>query len=248
VKILWVDSHELVCIALAQYLEQHAEELGKPHLRVVPAFSLAQAIDELESDPSPSFVFLGLDLDDAPRGARTLEYLQDHNRHKVPVVAWITHGPLDDHAVETMRVCLGEHAAQGILTGRGDHASALAGLKRILAGEVWVPDVLLRRLTRARQDTSSRNPYGLSPREWDVARYIGRGLSCKEIARELEISPGHVRQVSCAIYDKLGVRNRTAAAIRVNEILGHDRSGTTDTHRTPAANDTFRPMNASAAL
>jgi two-component system nitrate/nitrite response regulator NarL len=217
-KIVWADSHELHCIALAHYLELNAEELGMASIKVVPVFTFARAIDELTRDPPPDFVFLDLDLDDAPRGARTLEQLQAHNRHNVPVAAWMTHGHIDDQAVETIRTCLGDHAAQGILVGRNDHRHTLNGLRRILAGDLWIPDAVLRRLTCTRLDERMRNPHGLSPREWEVARRIGRGLSGKEIARELDISPGHVRQVSCAIYDKLGVRNRTEAAIRVNEL------------------------------
>ena len=57
---------------------------------------------------------------------------------------------------------------------------------------------------------------GLSPREWDVARCIARGLSGKQIARELNVTEGHVRQVSCVVYDKLQVRNRVEAALKVN--------------------------------
>jgi two-component system nitrate/nitrite response regulator NarL len=60
---------------------------------------------------------------------------------------------------------------------------------------------------------------GLSQREWDVARCIARGLSGKQIAKELNVTDGHVRQVSCVIYDKLQVRNRVEAALKVNAEL-----------------------------
>ena len=149
-KIVWADSHELHCIALAHYLELNAEELGMASIKVVPVFTFARAIDELTRDPPPDFVFLDLDLDDAPRGARTLEQLQAHNRHNVPVAAWMTHGHIDDQAVETIRTCLGDHAAQGILVGRNDHRHTLNGLRRILAGDLWIPDAVLRRRANGR--------------------------------------------------------------------------------------------------
>lgn len=52
----------------------------------------------------------------------------------------------------------------------------------------------------------------LSPRQLEVMRHIAQGLSNKEIARELEISPFTVRIHVSAVLRALGLANRSALA------------------------------------
>lgn len=50
----------------------------------------------------------------------------------------------------------------------------------------------------------------LSPREYEIARHAAHGLSNKEIARRLDLSPWTVKNHLRAIFDKTGLDNRTA--------------------------------------
>lgn len=59
----------------------------------------------------------------------------------------------------------------------------------------------------------------LTAREWDVVRCIAAGNSNAEIARLLWIAPGTVRKHLEHIYDKLGVRSRSAAVARLRPSL-----------------------------
>jgi DNA-binding NarL/FixJ family response regulator len=54
-------------------------------------------------------------------------------------------------------------------------------------------------------------PAGLTAREVDVLRLVARGLSSKEIASRLVISPKTTRNHIEHIYTKIGVSNRAAA-------------------------------------
>jgi DNA-binding CsgD family transcriptional regulator/tetratricopeptide (TPR) repeat protein len=54
--------------------------------------------------------------------------------------------------------------------------------------------------------------YGLTPRELDVLRLIARGMSDREIADELYVSPHTVRRHLSGVLSKLDVPSRTAAA------------------------------------
>ena len=56
----------------------------------------------------------------------------------------------------------------------------------------------------------------LTPREHDVLELVGAGLTNAAIAERLWISPGTVKKHLDNVYAKLGVRNRTAAAARMN--------------------------------
>ena len=53
----------------------------------------------------------------------------------------------------------------------------------------------------------------LTSREIDVLRLVGRGLSAKQIARELGISPKTADNHTQNIYAKIGVSTRPAAAL-----------------------------------
>jgi two-component system nitrate/nitrite response regulator NarL len=49
---------------------------------------------------------------------------------------------------------------------------------------------------------------GLTPREYQVALLVGRGLSNKEVGRELGVSDGTVKLHMHNIFQKLGARSR----------------------------------------
>jgi HD-GYP domain-containing protein (c-di-GMP phosphodiesterase class II)/DNA-binding CsgD family transcriptional regulator len=56
-------------------------------------------------------------------------------------------------------------------------------------------------------------PGGLTDREVDVLRLLARGLTKKEIAKELVIAPGTVHTHTVHIYEKLGVSTRAGVAL-----------------------------------
>jgi DNA-binding NarL/FixJ family response regulator len=57
--------------------------------------------------------------------------------------------------------------------------------------------------------------HGLTPREYQVALMVGRGLSNKEVARGLGISDGTVKLHVHNIFQKLGAKNRYGLIQRV---------------------------------
>lgn len=61
-------------------------------------------------------------------------------------------------------------------------------------------------------------PEPLSPRELEALRLIAAGLTNREIAQALVVSPETVKKHALSIYGKLGVGNRTEAAARAREL------------------------------
>ncbi len=90
----------------------------------------------------------------------------------------------------------------------------LSALQLVLAGDVYVPPLLLgtpplsARGVSAAADGQAR----LTERQVDVLRLVCRGASNKEIARELALSDKTVKAHVTAIFRALGVVNRTQAA------------------------------------
>jgi DNA-binding NarL/FixJ family response regulator len=58
----------------------------------------------------------------------------------------------------------------------------------------------------------------LSEREREVLRLLALGLSNREIATRLSLAPGTVKNYVTNILQKLGVRDRTQAAVRAREL------------------------------
>ena len=66
--------------------------------------------------------------------------------------------------------------------------------------------------SRAAAKTPSSN-FQFSEREYDVLRLLAQGLSNVDIAQQLYLTEGTVRNYTSDIFKKLGVSDRTQAAI-----------------------------------
>jgi DNA-binding CsgD family transcriptional regulator/tetratricopeptide (TPR) repeat protein len=64
---------------------------------------------------------------------------------------------------------------------------------------------------------ASSAPGGLTDREWEVARLVADGLTDKEVAGRLYVSPRTVDHHLRSVFRKLGLRHRTALAAYLNK-------------------------------
>ena len=112
---------------------------------------------------------------------------------------------------EVAREALAAGAA-GYLSKTMPPRSLVSAIRFMLAGEQYAPPTLL---VRDRAESSLSNPLigNLTPRERQALDALCRGLSNKEIARELDLSEGTVKLHVRTLCRKLGARNRTHAAI-----------------------------------
>lgn len=104
---------------------------------------------------------------------------------------------------------------------RAPERRLLSMLSPYLVAAVAVVDVRPAR-RRSRSDASGPDPEAvalsdgpsapLTPREVEILASVARGATNKEVAASLDISPRTVQKHLEHIYDKLGVRRRTAAA------------------------------------
>jgi LuxR family maltose regulon positive regulatory protein len=103
----------------------------------------------------------------------------------------------------------------------GQHMSRL--LREARSRDV-MPDYVARLLAACGPDLASAAASGgalpepLSARELDVLKLIAAGLTNREIADTLSISPETVKKHTGSIYGKLGVRGRTEAAARARSL------------------------------
>jgi DNA-binding NarL/FixJ family response regulator len=106
--------------------------------------------------------------------------------------------------------------ADGYLLKKVVGSELVNAIRRAARGEkVFSPQVLEMIVSSLRDDTRAREKGGtlesLSTREYDVLSLMSEGMSNKEIASSLLVSPKTVEKIISGIYRKLGVSSRTAA-------------------------------------
>jgi two-component system nitrate/nitrite response regulator NarL len=218
-QILVVDDHQILCVALCEHLERNTSQaLGS--IKTHPVFTFEQAVMKVK-DGDLNLVLLDLDLDKTHNGITTLQHFQEHNTNKVPVAIFTGKMPDDAETIEMLRECITKYDAIGVLLKKTDINRIFVGLKRILEGELWVPqEILIALATNApRSKTSEAQSYNLTPKEWEIARCLTQGLPDKAIANQLGNTAGTIRQMMHTIYGKLGVQGRTQAALLMKKML-----------------------------
>jgi DNA-binding NarL/FixJ family response regulator len=107
--------------------------------------------------------------------------------------------------------------ASGYLLKDTPRSQLIAAIKGTVAGDTYVdPSIAGKLLPFVRESNSEENsPYqgDLTDREQEILLLIAKGLSNTEIGEKLFLSSGTVRNYTSTIFSKLGVSDRTEAAI-----------------------------------
>ena len=111
--------------------------------------------------------------------------------------------------------------AAGYVLKDSTRRDLLAAVRTVLRGEAFLNGALATRLIQQLSLPSGLEPGSdmepLTPRETEVLARVVRGLTNKEIARELDIAPGTVKVHVERVIGKLGAADRTQAAVRAIE-------------------------------
>jgi DNA-binding NarL/FixJ family response regulator len=110
--------------------------------------------------------------------------------------------------------------AAGIISSKASSDVATAALKLVAAGGRYIPPDLLQRPARAPReqlnDVGLRGRFGqLTRREAQVLELIAKGLSNKEVAKQLGLAEATVKIHVRSILKKMKVKNRTQLALLV---------------------------------
>lgn len=207
--LLIADDHPLYRLALTQ-----AVRGVLPDADIAEAQDLAGVHAALTARPDTDLVLLDLHMPGS-HGLRGLASL----RAEHPAVAVAMVSAHDDPA--TIRRALA-YGAAGYLTKRADLAELQAGLRAVLACEEWLPPSLRAGVAAVATDPGDRDTAAklatLSPQQFKVLTRVAEGRLNKQIADELGIQERTVKAHMSAIFEKLGVRNRTQAGVLLGSL------------------------------
>lgn len=200
-RIVLVEDHPLVRDAVRGVLDG-------VEMEVVGEGSTAEEAVRLSVAHRPDVIVLDVDL----RGESAVPVIEDLRR-RLPdaTVVVLTASTSDRLLFETV-----EAGARGFLTKDMDGE----GLRRAIAGAAHGELAMTRRRARLVTDHLAarrvREPVemGLTDREVQILRLVADGLTDREIAETLVLSPRTVEGHVARLIHKLGARNRTEAATR----------------------------------
>lgn len=207
--LLIADDHPLFRAAL-----RGASAAAVDDMHVHEADSLESVLNALENEPDTDLVLLDLHMP-GNHGLAGLAAV----RAQHPGVAVVVVSANDDPRV--IRRAL-DHGAAGYLPKSAGLDELQDAIRTVLACEQWLPTTLRDSVARAQ---STRNDSelaarlaSLSPQQFRVLVLVAEGLLNKQIADRLDIQERTVKAHLTAIFERLGVRNRTQAGVVLREL------------------------------
>jgi DNA-binding NarL/FixJ family response regulator len=199
VRVLIVDDHRVVAEAVARLLQ------SDPALEVVALAATAPEGIALTRLLRPSLVVMDIGLPgmDGVEATWTLQ----HQLPEIPVLI-LTMFEQEAYAVDALRA-----GAAGYLLKTATSRELIDAIHAVCAGKGLIyPRVPSTALARAISGRTAELT-SLTRREVEVLQMAIAGMEVEEIGRRLLLSPHTIRNHLKTVYRKLGVRNRTEAAV-----------------------------------
>jgi two-component system nitrate/nitrite response regulator NarL len=144
-------------------------------------------------------------------GLDVLKQLRDTK--KGPAIVLLTAGMDDGQLLIADKL-----EPDGIVLKTSDPAHLLECMEQVRGGQRWIDPEIAER-TRDAKERALLAP-SLTPRERQLVELVRQGLRNRDIAAQLGVTEGTVKVYLHAIFDKVGVDNRTELAMRAGELLG----------------------------
>ena len=199
-RVIVIEDHPVTRLGIVALLRQsdRVDVVGE-------AGSGDEGID-LADRLAPDVVLTDLRLGEGTDGVWVTATLR--SRTPAPAVLVLTTYDTDRDIVRAV-----EAGAAGYLLKDTDPAEITDAVVRAAAGETVLSPALAQRVVAR----ISRPRVELSAREVEILAAVARGLSNREVARELVITEATVKTHLVHVFTKLGVDSRTAAVARARD-------------------------------
>lgn len=211
IRLLLVDDQRLLRAGLRTLLEL------EPDFDVI-----GEAADGLEALTAyaglrPDVVLMDIRMPNLDGVEATRRLLNQDDRARVIILTTFDD---DEYIFEGLRA-----GALGYLLKDVSGAELAEAIRKVAAGGALIEPSVARkvlaefsRLTPAVRPAAESLPEPLSEREAQILKLMGAGLTNKQIAERLFLAEGTVKNYISAILAKLGVQDRTQAALRAKDL------------------------------
>jgi DNA-binding NarL/FixJ family response regulator len=187
-KIIIVEYHPIMRKGLADYFA------GTGRWQVMGTASTLAEAKELASRATADIFLLDIQLEDG-WGLDIIPLVQKKDG---PIMA--VYSSFDDYAHVSAAMGMG---VQAYVCKRRSEQELEAALRSTLDGTPYIDDTVQSKLSKTVSLFSL-----LTKRETEIFRLVTQGLSNKQIAENLKISPRTVENILSCVYDKTGIRSR----------------------------------------
>jgi len=196
-KILHADDHSMFREGVRFFLK-----LLDPQVVVLEASNIQAALDKLALEGPVDLLVLDLQM---PGMSELDGFFAVRRRHpNLPIV--IVSGVNDPR---TIRALL-DGGARGYIPKLASSEQLMEGLRRVLRGEVYLPDALF--IPDPETTVSNGAESGpLTSRQLQILPLLAEGMPNKRIAEALGVTEGTVKQHLKDLFRRLNARNRTQA-------------------------------------
>jgi DNA-binding NarL/FixJ family response regulator len=218
-RVIIADDHDLARAGLREILST------EPSIKIVGEASTGQEALNLCRELRPDVVLMDIRMPEMD-GLDATRAIKDAHP-KISVLLLTMHAD-PDYLLKALKA-----GAAGYVLKEAPQEELISALQRVLSGDTPLdPNLsadLLRQLVEDLQERvtvspklANRRPMTslerLTPREFEIAEFLKLGWTNRQIAEELVVSPGTVKNHVEHIMAKLGVSDRTQAVVRALEL------------------------------
>lgn len=199
-NIIIIDDDFLVTSSLKTILEAS----GK--VKVLATGSSGEDAIRLYHEHHPDIVLTDIQMQTMDGLTATRQIISDNKDAKVLLLTTFS----DDEYIVSALKC----GAKGYLL-KQDYESILPALEAVESGQTVFGTEVISKIPNLLQNTSNfdYSVHNISEKEHEIIELVAQGLSNKEIASELCLSEGTVRNYLSGVLEKLELRDRTQLAV-----------------------------------
>ena len=203
IRVIVCDDQDVVCQGLSTILN------NDPEIQVIAVAHDGQALLDLLPENQPDLILLDLKMP-GMNGVQAARQI----RQSFPSIHIIILTTYDDD--EWLFDAL-HSGVQGYLLKDTSSKRIIDAIKGTMKGETFLDPAIagkvLSSVSYQNLSVKSKNAIQLSERENEILGLMARGLTNADIARELFLSEGTVRNYASNLFSKLGVSDRTQAVV-----------------------------------
>lgn len=199
-QILLADDDQLVTCALKMILETD------PDIKIIGMGSSGREAIRLYEELLPDILLMDIRMKDLDGLEASREILSRHPKAKILLLTTFSD---DEYILKALKI-----GTKGYLL-KQDYSNIVPALRAVMSGQTVFGTEIIDRLPQLlpQQKAFDYGKYNILEKEMNIIRAVADGLSNREIADQLFLSEGTVRNYLSNILEKLNLRDRTQLAV-----------------------------------